>query len=171
MSDGEQTNRCCENGFFGQTHDCRKGQPPPNTPKETDCEAREPLIGWMILEDHCEDMSDWSGVISFPDPTGANLAWENPTKMIEHRAFEKLRKENERLRADNAIHIETIAGTFARNCKFADENEALRAALKFYSGEDYVVTVTKAAEEGGTLVIDDGDLARKALTKGPSNGK
>ena len=56
-------------------------------------EARESLIGWMILEDHTEDMSHWSGVISYPDPTGANLAWENPTKMIEYAAYEAMRKE------------------------------------------------------------------------------
>lgn len=50
----------------------------------------KPLVGWMILEDYCDDMSDWSGVIAYPDPTGANLAWESPVKMIEYSAYEKL---------------------------------------------------------------------------------
>lgn len=56
---------------------------------------REPLIGWMILEDYCDDMSDWSGVITYPDPTGANLSWENPTKMIEYSAFEQMKRESD----------------------------------------------------------------------------
>lgn len=58
---------------------------------------KAPLVGWMILEDYCEDMSQWDGVITYPDPTGANLAWQNPTKMIEYSAYEKLKAENRRL--------------------------------------------------------------------------
>ncbi len=54
---------------------------------------KRPLIGWMILEGCCEDMSAWDGVISYPDPTGANLAWENTTKMIEFSAYDALREQ------------------------------------------------------------------------------
>ena len=50
--------------------------------------APQSLIGWMIIEDYCEDYSDWSGQITYPDPTGANLAWQSPIKMIEHSAYE-----------------------------------------------------------------------------------
>lgn len=53
---------------------------------------REPLIGFMVVEDYTEDMSDWSGQITFPDPTGANLYWEKPIKMIEYSAFEKMQE-------------------------------------------------------------------------------
>lgn len=57
-------------------------------------EPREPLVGYMIFEDWLEDMSDWSGQITGPgDPTGANLAWESPIKMIEHSAYESLRSQ------------------------------------------------------------------------------
>lgn len=67
----------------------------------------EPLVGYMILEDYCEDMSHWSGMITGPtNPAGANLAWENPIKMIEHCAYDSqvlatqnLTKENAELRA------------------------------------------------------------------------
>ena len=60
--------------------------------KDTPPDTKTPLIGYMILEDYCEDMSDWSGVITGPqDPTGANLAWESPIKMIEYSAFEEMR--------------------------------------------------------------------------------
>lgn len=59
----------------------------------TESAPPSPLVGWMILEDYCEDMSQWDGVISFPDPTGANLAWENPIKMIEHKAYDALKAE------------------------------------------------------------------------------
>lgn len=57
----------------------------------------EPLIGWMILEDYCDDMSQWDGYISFPDPTGANLAWQSPTKMIEYSAYETAIRERDEL--------------------------------------------------------------------------
>lgn len=56
----------------------------------------EPLIGWMIFEECCEDMSQWDGVISYPDPTGANLAWEAPIKMIEKSAYDALKAEQQK---------------------------------------------------------------------------
>lgn len=46
-------------------------------------EAREPLVGYMIIEDYTDDYSDWSGQIAFPNPKGANIAWLNPIEMIE----------------------------------------------------------------------------------------
>ena len=52
---------------------------------------KAPLIGWMIMESHDDDLSNWDGVITYPDPTGANLAWENPTKMIEFNEHERAR--------------------------------------------------------------------------------
>lgn len=41
--------------------------------------------------------------------------------------------------------------------------EKLKQVLEFYSGSDYQVQVTKWAEEGGTLLIDSGELAREML--------
>jgi hypothetical protein len=84
--------------------------------------AREHLVGWMILEDYCEDMSAWDGVISFPDPTGANLAWLNPTKMIEYSAFEQMRKE----RDDLCEYVSRIQTNYQR------EEDRLRSELSRY---------------------------------------
>jgi hypothetical protein len=75
-----------------------------------DQQAREPLIGYMIFEDHCDDMSDWSGVITGPqDPTGANLAWESPIKMISYDAYEKLAAQNKQLDERDEELCEEIA--------------------------------------------------------------
>ena len=52
-----------------------------------------PIIGFMIVEDYDEDFSHWDGVITYPDPTGANLAWEKPTKMIEYSAYEQVKEQ------------------------------------------------------------------------------
>lgn len=59
--------------------------------------ARKPLVGYMIMEDYAEDYSHWNGVIGFPDPTGANLAWESPVAMIEKSAYDALKAERDRL--------------------------------------------------------------------------
>lgn len=66
----------------------------------TDAKPREPLVGYMIIEDYTDDYSDWSGQITYPDPRGANLAWLNPIKMIEHTAYDALRAQVEELRAE-----------------------------------------------------------------------
>lgn len=41
--------------------------------------------------------------------------------------------------------------------------ERCKVVLEFYSGENYRVEVSKTAEEGGRLVIDDGELAASQL--------
>ena len=54
---------------------------------------RPVLTGYMIIEEHADDYSDWSGHITGPvNPKGANLAWEDPIPMIEKSAYDKLRK-------------------------------------------------------------------------------
>lgn len=53
------------------------------------------FVGYMIFESWTENDSgkpdpneEWDGVITGPsDPTGANLAWLNPIKMIEYSAL------------------------------------------------------------------------------------
>jgi len=90
-------------------------------------EPREPLVGYMIFEDWLEDMSDWSGQITGPgDPTGANLAWESPIKMIEHSAYDTLRSQLELERKANRVlleglklcrHEECIDPHFIFNCR------------------------------------------------------
>lgn len=67
---------------------------------------REPLIGWMIFEEYCDDYSEWSGVITYPDPTGANLAWQDPVKMIEKSAYDAL---EQRLAVAEVWHKHWIA--------------------------------------------------------------
>lgn len=64
----------------------------------------KPLVGWMIIEDYVEDYSEWDGAIACPDPTGANLAWESPIKMIEHAAYTELMQEAEALREALRLH-------------------------------------------------------------------
>ena len=54
------------------------------------------LVGFMAIEDHAEDYSNWSGHIAYPNPEGANLAWEKPIKMIQYSAYENLKSEIER---------------------------------------------------------------------------
>lgn len=53
----------------------------------------EPKIGYMVIDDYDEDYSNWDGQITFPDPTGANLHWLNPIKMIEYTAYEALQEQ------------------------------------------------------------------------------
>lgn len=55
----------------------------------------KPLVGFMIIEDHTDDMSDWSGQITFPNPKGANLAWLDPVEMIEKAPVDSLLDEVE----------------------------------------------------------------------------
>lgn len=65
--------------------------------------AKKPLIGYAVLEDWTVDMSDWSGQITYPDPTGANLYWQNPMKMIEYSAYDQLQaKLDEAVKAKEA---------------------------------------------------------------------
>jgi len=87
----------------------------------------DPLIGYMILEDYAEDMSDWSGQITGPqDPTGANLAWESPIKMIECSAYDALKAENEHLREAMEYALDQLEMfNFAK-----DENRVSRADTK-----------------------------------------
>jgi len=94
--------RCCEGGYFGTTHDCRKS----DDKREA---VREPLVGYMILEGYAEDYSHWDGVITYPDPTGANLAWESPIEMIEKSAFDAVVKELRETRTVGLSHEGTIA--------------------------------------------------------------
>lgn len=71
---------------------------------------RDPFIGYMALEGWTEDengkpdlKADWDGVITGPhDPTGANLAWQNPIKMIEHSAYNSLIEQLNDLKADHS---------------------------------------------------------------------
>jgi hypothetical protein len=56
------------------------------------------FVGYMIIDEHTDDYSDWSGYIAYPNPEGANLAWEKPIKMIQYSAYAILKKEVETLR-------------------------------------------------------------------------
>lgn len=62
---------------------------------------RDPLIGYMVIEDYAEDYSQWDGLIAYPDPEGANLYWQKTIKMIEHSAYLAIQAENEKLKQAN----------------------------------------------------------------------
>ncbi|WP_374029803.1 hypothetical protein [Bdellovibrio bacteriovorus] len=66
---------------------------------EVKFDGNNPLIGFMIIEDSTDDLTEWSGHITFPNPRGANLAWLNPVEMIDKRAFDAVVKERDDLRA------------------------------------------------------------------------
>ena len=67
---------------------------------EVKFDKNNPLIGFMIIEDSTDDLTEWSGHITFPNPRGANLAWLNPVEMIDKRAFDTVVKERDDLRAE-----------------------------------------------------------------------
>lgn len=71
---------------------------PQQTPTPPKASEGEPKIGYMITESHAEDYSFWDGVITYPNPKGSNLAWENPTAMIEKSAYDALCAKNQELR-------------------------------------------------------------------------
>ena len=52
-----------------------------------------PLIGFVVIEEYAEDFSHWDGAIAYPDPTGANLAWENPIPFIEKSFYDQLQRK------------------------------------------------------------------------------
>ena len=59
------------------------------------------LSGYMALEGWADDYSEWDGAITGPaNPEGANKFWESPIPMIETRALDSLRDENERIKAE-----------------------------------------------------------------------
>lgn len=72
-----------------------------NKGKQSDEEAAKPRIGYVAYEDEEEgEDGEWSGYITGPsDPTGANLAWQNPTPFIEKRAYDALAEKVKRLEA------------------------------------------------------------------------
>lgn len=43
----------------------------------------KPRIGYVAIEDYTDDYSDWTGQITFPNPKGANIYWQNPIVFIE----------------------------------------------------------------------------------------
>jgi hypothetical protein len=100
-----------------------------NSEPKMNSSAREPLIGWMILEDYCEDMSHWGGVISYPDPTGANLAWLNPTKMIEYSVYQQACKERDHLREALEYAKGVLKQCDDHSCQMGEEMPRLRDTL------------------------------------------
>ncbi len=91
---------------------------------------REPLVGWMILEDHADDLSHWDGVIAFPNPTGANLAWESPTKMIEFSAFEAEKKRADKWEKIAQRNGGAYEDCVKERCELKAEVERLKEVIK-----------------------------------------
>lgn len=110
----------------------------------------EPLIGYVVIDDYTEDMSDWSGAIAYPNPEGANLFWEKPEPFIQKSAFDAIKKENEELqkerdelKAELSAANELLANNEGRVKKIVDEhlsleNSKLRADLAKYKEQVFV---------------------------------
>lgn len=47
-------------------------------------------ISLDALDEWADDFSHWSGEITYPDPEGANLAWQKTIEMIEVKPNEKV---------------------------------------------------------------------------------
>lgn len=88
---------------------------------------KAPLIGWMIFESATDDNSEWEGVITYPDPTGANIAWESPIKMIEHSAYEALQVELREANAATQTELDLREQQHLQNRELQREVERLRA--------------------------------------------
>lgn len=54
---------------------------------------RKPRIGFVVIDDYTDDYSDWTGQITFPNPKGANIYWQNPISFIELEPTLQLMKE------------------------------------------------------------------------------
>jgi hypothetical protein len=65
----------------------------------TTTKPREPLRGFVAIEDWTDDYSNWSGSICFPNPRGSNLHWENPIEFVEASALVAKDEELERTKA------------------------------------------------------------------------
>lgn len=53
----------------------------------------KPRIGYVAIEDYTDDYSDWTGQITFPNPKGANIYWQNPIVFIELEPTMRMMKE------------------------------------------------------------------------------
>lgn len=101
--------RCCENGFFGQTHDCRKGKP--QEPSKS--EARE----FWLLESRCTaKKSTHKTRLECFEQMQMN---DNEVHVIEYSAYERMQKElelerasNKRLREDRDVAEQTIVNIY-----------------------------------------------------------
>lgn len=104
---------------------------------------KEPLIGYMVLEDWAEDYSQWDGSIAFPDPEGANLHWVNTIPMIEKAAFDELKAENERLKQQS---LGTQLVTAIAGIPYVPPNELEVAMLK--AENERLQAIIKDVDEG-----------------------
>lgn len=155
-----------------------------------------PLIGYMCEPDMVEDGEDghWDAYITSHDPTGANLAWLNPIKMIEYSAYEKA-NERANYNAGKLIELEQkIAQLEAEQKAFEkdavkqydkdqteinrlrnvlaksrieqqEEIDRLREALEFYANKDNWDDDQFTPTVWDDGAVDLGKRARKALGK------
>lgn len=101
---------------------------------EQDRKAREPLVGYVVIDEHSEDMSHWDGAIAFPNPEGATLFWENPAPFIEKRAYDDLARENKLIRDQ---YSKLVSDAHISNLKYADErDEAIKMARELRDALD-----------------------------------
>ncbi len=92
--------------------------------------GRPVLIGYMGIEEQAEDWSDWTGVITGPaNPEGANLFWEKPIPMIEKRAYDTLKAQNEILLKGLEAECICIPKSVYPDNRICDAHRAINAAL------------------------------------------
>lgn len=51
------------------------------------------IRGFVVIDEHTDDMTQWSGAIAFPNPQGATLFWEKPKEFITIDAYNDARKK------------------------------------------------------------------------------
>jgi hypothetical protein len=118
---------------------------PPNTPKETDCDARE----WWLAPSNCSVRD----VAYDKKPDGFND--EELTRVISFSAFEKLREENEALRAELA--------EWKLDCDIS-ENAEIKLLLKYHAAKELLGECALALIYYRTA-WDTGHKARELLKK------
>jgi len=85
-------------------------------------------VGYVAIEDYTEDYSDWTGQITFPNPRGANIYWENPIEFLEAEPVIKLLremgealKESKYLIADQTARANKAIATDCTQCDYQCE--------------------------------------------------
>lgn len=70
----------------------------------------KPRIGYVEIEDYTDDYSDWTGQITFPNPKGANIYWQNPIVFIEleptMRLMDEMAEALDEIRFHEQKHVE-----------------------------------------------------------------
>lgn len=107
--------------------------------REKMTDDRNPRIGFVVIDDYTDDYSDWTGQITFPNPKGANIYWQNPISFIELEPTLQLMKEMGEALKENGLSHDFDCGRYVNgrhecSCGYLKSKEVLEKYRKFLEG-------------------------------------